>query len=156
MRALKTALLSLSLLGLATSAAAASPQTAPKAEPTAAQLLAAIDVPLSQRLLSHYRLDQPALERFLGDAKQPRYVRLRALNGLGVLGTPAARDRVAEALRADADEVVRAEAVVVLARAWARFGDAAALEALRAAKAKQPPLRVARTLDEELARLATP
>ncbi|MCA9546543.1 MAG: hypothetical protein KC613_19195 [Myxococcales bacterium] len=150
MRALQIALLSLLPLALH----AAPPGQQP--ELTAAHLLGAIDVPLSAALLARFSLDRPALETFLADGKQARYVRLRALNGLGILGTAQARDRVAQALRADADEAVRAEAVVVLARAWAQRGDALALVALQESQAKQPPVRVARTLEEELARLATP
>ncbi len=123
---------------------------------TGADLLAAIDVRLTPGLMARYGLDTPALVAALDDVKRPRYARLRALSGLGILGTDAGRDRVRAALQADGDVWVRAEAAVVLARAFAARGDAPALQALRAAQAKQPPVELARVLDEELARLATP
>ncbi|MCA9537813.1 MAG: hypothetical protein KC620_02930 [Myxococcales bacterium] len=92
--------------------------TAEPPPPSAELLLRAIDIPLTPERLEAAGLDEDFAAAALADAARDRYARVRALGALAVHGSPHARQLIEAAALADADEAVRAQALISLARAF--------------------------------------
>lgn len=98
--------------------------------PRALSLLGAIDVPLTPALMAEVGLTPAVAAAVLRAPNLQRYPRMRALWALSQHAGPDARALVIAAADEDADVEVRAEAALVLARAFALHGDAVARQAL--------------------------
>jgi hypothetical protein len=148
-------------LVLVTTVAAADPATHAPAAPasvvapdsaTGERLLAAVDVPLTGELIARTGLTEATAARLLGDTKQRRYLRLRALSALPFFATPTARALVEATLARDADEVLRVQAATSLARGFGGADPVGVATHLQQASRRATPA-VAEAIAAELALL---
>ena len=130
MKSLKTAIaLSALLLPLGASAQVASDHDHPAVTdgaspgvvalpPRVRMLVDAIDIPLTPEAVARAGLTESMAAALAADTAGKRYTRVRAVGALGVIGTDSARQLIELLARADADEQVRVQAVISLARIW--------------------------------------
>lgn len=140
---------SLLLLGLAAAPAVAAPPAPTK---SAELLLGAIDVLLTPENIQKAGLTEAWATAVVDDAGARRYLRARAVGALALMQTPTARARIEHAALADADDEIRIQAVISLARAFGPADREQVTRFLRGAAESGPP--ALRTIVHgELARL---
>lgn len=168
MKALETLMTSIALLALlapvasaqvapeaAPAAVADGPSTAPAPAaipPRAMMLVDAIDIPLTPETVAAAGLSEAHAAALAADPDGRRYTRVRAVGALGVLGTPSARELVERLAVTDADELVRAQALVSLSRVWGRSDREAVVDFLTARLDDASPA-VSDAIARELSRL---
>lgn len=86
--------------------------------PQARMLVDAIDIPLTPEHVARAGLTESMAAALAADTAGKRYTRVRAVGALGIFGTDSARRLIELLATADADEQVRVQAVISLARIW--------------------------------------
>lgn len=118
----------------------------------ARMLVDAIDIVLTPQTVAQAGLTESMAAALAAHTAEKRYTRVRAVGALGVFGTDSARRLIELLATADADEQVRVQAVVSLARIWGADDREAVIEFLTDRLGDAPPA-VDDAIARELARL---
>ena len=102
-------------------------------------LLGAIDVLLTAENMAAVGLDEARLLRVARDQTRRRYLRVRAVGGLGILGTAEGRRLTSTLAATDPDVEVRIQAVLSLARGFGRADPDGVARELRRLASEAPP-----------------
>ena len=153
MKRLWMASIAVGFAGMATMAQA---EEAPK--PTSSEqarlLLGAIDIFLTAENIAQAGLTEAFAQATLRNTTSKRYLRMRSLGALGLIGTQTARAALRNTARRDPDPYVQRQAVNTLAFSWGATHPASVTTLLLEIRENAPPL-VSEEIRTQLERLKT-